>query len=139
LGCGSGILSIAAARLGAGYVQAWDNDVKAVDAARDNVRLNQLTRRIKVEVGSLSELLKKAEPIDHKADLLLANITASVLEDMIVAGLGSAVKDGGIVILSGILAPQAESLSATCELNGFTHEKTLIEEDWRALVYRVGK
>jgi ribosomal protein L11 methyltransferase len=135
LGCGSGILSIAAARLGAGYVHAWDNDVKAVDAARDNVRLNHLTRCITVEVGSLTELL---EEIDHKADLLVANITASVLEDMIMAGLGRAVNDGGIVILSGILAPQVESLSATCDLHGFSYVKTLIEEDWRALVYKAG-
>jgi ribosomal protein L11 methyltransferase len=139
LGCGSGILSIAAARLGAVYVQAWDNDIKAVDAARENVRLNHLTRCITVEAGSLSELLKKCEQIDHKADLLIANITAPVLEDMIMTGLARAVKDGGIVILSGILAPQVESLSATCELNGFTYLKTLMEEDWRALVYRVGK
>ena len=139
LGCGSGILSIAAAHLGAGYVQAWDNDVDAVDAARDNVRLNHLTRRITVEAGSLSELLKKVQQSEHKADLLVANITASVLEDMIMAGLGRAVKDGGIVILSGLLAPQVESISSVCDSDGFEHVKTLIEEDWRALVYRVGK
>lgn len=139
LGCGSGILSIAAARLGAGYVQAWDNDVKAVDAARENIRLNHLTRRITVEAGSLSELLARVEEIDHKADLLVANITASVLEEMIMAGLVRAVKERGIVILSGLLAPQLESLSATCDLHGLSHLKTLIEEDWRALVYKVGK
>lgn len=136
LGCGSGILSIAAARLGASHVQAWDNDAKAVDAARDNVRLNHLTKRITVEAGSLSELL---EEIDHKADLLVANITASVLEHMIVAGLVRAVKDGGIVILSGLLVAQIESLSAICDLHGLTHVETRVEEDWRALVYKVSK
>ncbi|HEY46044.1 MAG: hypothetical protein AMJ88_10570 [Anaerolineae bacterium SM23_ 63] len=139
LGCGSGILSIAAARLGASYVHAWDNDAKAVDAARDNVKLNRLTKRITVEAGSLSELLAKAEEIDHKADLLVANITAAVLEDMIMAGLGRAVKDQGIVILSGLLVTQIESLSATCDSHGLTHVETRAEEDWRALVYQVGK
>lgn len=139
LGCGSGILSIAAARLGASHVQAWDNDAKAVDAARDNVRLNHLTKRITVEVGSLPELLAKVEEINHKADLLVANITASVLENMIIAGLVRAVKDGGIVILSGLLAPQTESLSAICDLHGLAHIETRGEEDWRALVCKVSK
>ncbi len=139
LGCGSGILSIAAARLGASHVQAWDNDAKAVDAARDNVRLNHLTKRITVEVGSLPELLAKVEEINHKADLLVANITASVLENMIIAGLVRAVKDGGIVILSGLLAPQIESLSAICDLHGLAHIETRGEEDWRALVCKVSK
>lgn len=139
LGCGSGVLSIAAARLGASFVHAWDNDAKAVDVARDNVRLNHLSKRITVEEGSLSELLAVADEIDHKADLLVANITVSVLEDMIKAGLVSAVKDGGIVILSGILAPQLASLSTTCALHGLTPVETRDEEDWRALVYKVSK
>ena len=139
LGCGSGILSIAAARLGASYVHAWDNDAKAVDVARDNIRRNHLSIRIPVEAGSVSELLAKMDEIDHKADLLVANITVSVLEDMIQAGLVGAVKDGGIVILSGILASQLESLSATRDLHSLTHVETRGEEDWRALVYKVDK
>ena len=139
LGCGSGILSIAAAGLGASYVHAWDNDAKAVDVARDNIRLNHLSKRITVEAGSVSELLAKMDEIDRKADLLVANITVSVLEDMIQAGLVGAVKDGGIVILSGILASQLESLSATCDLHSLTHVETRGEEDWRALVYKVDK
>ena len=134
LGCGSGVLCIAAARLGASHVHAWDNDTKAVDVARDNVRKNQLAEHVSVEVGSLSELL---EEIDHRADLLVANITASVLEQMIIGGLASTVKYGGSVILGGLLAPQLESLSTTCELNGLSHVETLAEEDWRTLVFRV--
>jgi ribosomal protein L11 methylase PrmA len=89
-----------------------------------------------VRAGSLSELLEK---IDPKADLLVANITASVLEDMIVAGLVRAVKDGGIVILSGLLAPQIESLTSVCDLHGLSHVETRDEEDWRALVYKVDR
>ncbi len=136
LGCGSGILSIAAARLGASHVQAWDIDAKAVDAARDNIRLNHLAMRITVKVGSLPELL---EEINHKADLLVANITAFVLEDMIMTGLLRVVNDGGIVILSGLLAPQIKSLATTCELHGLSHVETRGEGDWRAQVFTLSE
>ncbi len=139
LGCGSGILSIAAAILGASYVHAWDNDAKAVEVARENVRLNQLTKHITVQPGSLPEILAKVEEIDQRADLLVANITAAVLEDMIKGGMVNAVNNGGTVILSGLLATQIETLSTICELHGLAHVETRAEEDWRALVYQVQK
>jgi ribosomal protein L11 methyltransferase len=137
MGCGSGILSIAAARLGASQVQAWDNDPKAVEVARENVKLNRLTKCVEIKVGSIPELLADVDQNDHKADLLVANILRSVLEGMLADGMVRAIKDGGIVILSGILAPQIASLSAICDLNGLVHVETRCEEDWRALVLKV--
>jgi ribosomal protein L11 methyltransferase len=132
-------LSIAAARLGASYVHAWDTDAKAVDVARENVRLNHLTANISVQAGSLTELLASAGQIGHKADLLVANITVAVLEKMIMGGLVNAVNAGGTLILSGLLATQIQALSSTCDLYGLTHIETRAEDDWRALVYQVRK
>ncbi|HEY44971.1 MAG TPA: 50S ribosomal protein L11 methyltransferase [Anaerolineae bacterium] len=137
MGCGSGILSIAAARLGARHVQAWDNDSKSVKVARENVKRNRLTKCIDVKVGSLPELLANVGENDHKADLLVANILTSVLEGMISAGMVRAIKDGGTVILSGVLAPQIASLSAICDSHGLVHVETRGEEDWRTLVLKV--
>jgi ribosomal protein L11 methyltransferase len=139
LGCGSGILSIAAARLGASHIQAWDNDPKAVEVARENVRLNSLSTCIDVNLGSLPELLAEVDENDHKADLLVANILPSVLGNMIAAGMVRAIKDGGILILSGILAPQTASLATICDSHGLLHVETRGEEDWRALVLKTSE
>jgi ribosomal protein L11 methyltransferase len=139
LGCGSGILSIAAARLGASHVQAWDNDPKAVEVARENVRINSLSRVIDVNLGSLPELLASVDENDHKVDLLVVNILPSVLERLIAAGMVRAVKGGGILILSGILAQQTAPLSTICVSHGLLHVETRSEEDWRALIFKTSE
>jgi ribosomal protein L11 methyltransferase len=139
LGCGSGILSIAAARLGANHVQAWDNDPKAVEVARENVKRNRLSKLIDVNLGSLSDLLAIVDENDRKVDLLVANILPSILERMIIAGMVRAIKDGGILILSGILAQQTTPLSAICGSHGLVHLETRVEEDWRALIFKTSE
>ncbi|KPK89951.1 MAG: hypothetical protein AMJ88_16820, partial [Anaerolineae bacterium SM23_ 63] len=98
---------------------------------------NRLTKCIDVKVGSLPELLANMDENNRKADLLVANILTSVLEGMISAGMVRAIKDGGTVILSGVLAPQIASLSAICDSYGLVHVETRGEEDWRALVLKV--
>jgi ribosomal protein L11 methyltransferase len=100
LGCGSGILAIAAARLGAADVLALDTDPIAVDATRANARRNGLARRIQVRQGSLPT---GAEPFD----LILANLIASVLVRL-AEGLAAELRPphggsgGGRLLASGI-------------------------------------
>ncbi len=133
LGCGSGILSIAAARLGARRVQALDNDPLAVRIARENVERNGLTAQIDVSVGSLHDLLAAGAP---SADVMVANILAPVLDEMARQGLARAVRPGGVLILAGVLAEQAEGLEATCLGHGLERLEQLPAGEWRALVLK---
>jgi ribosomal protein L11 methyltransferase len=137
LGCGSGILSIAAARLGASHVLALDIDPHAVQVARSNVNRNGLSRNIRIEIGSLPELLLAGNETNLQAHLLLANILESVLEKMLINGLEQAVEVGGHIILSGILDRQVESLLIACEQSNMELIETRAEDDWRALVFEV--
>jgi ribosomal protein L11 methyltransferase len=135
LGCGSGILSIAAARLGARHALALDIDAQAVESARQNAQRNGLADRIQVERGSLERLLEEVERGGLAFDLVLANILAPVLHDMLLRGLGRSVSPGGKLILSGILDYQAEPLADEASRLGLNPTETRSYADWRALVF----
>lgn len=131
LGSGSGILSIAAAKLGAARVLAIDIDTDAVRAAAENIQRNQVQWVVEVHQGSLPMVMAECA---GGADLLVANILANTLEDMAASGLGLVVRDGGTAILSGILADQAQSVIDACEAHGLKWRRSLAQEDWRALI-----
>ncbi|MFS8854576.1 50S ribosomal protein L11 methyltransferase [Synechococcus sp. H55.2] len=109
VGCGSGILSVAAALLGAKRVFAVDIDPLAVQATLQNRDLNGLTDRIVVAQGSL-------EHIPEVVDGLVCNILTEVILDMI-PEFGLVVKKGGWLILSGILIEQAKLVAEMLEAN----------------------
>jgi ribosomal protein L11 methyltransferase len=136
LGCGSGILSIAAARLGAEKVLALDVDQQAIRVAHDNVHLNGLEDIIAVQEGSLSRLLSSQSPADTPYDMLLANILAPTLETLISEGLSQTVRPGGMLILSGILDKQLGTILERCSIAGLEHFETRMERDWRALILK---
>jgi len=98
-GCGSGILAIAAARLGAGRVVGVDIDPAAVAAARDNAGRNHVA----------AEFLDAATTLSIEADMLVANILSNPLK-MLAPALSRHVRPGGIMALSGVLAAQAEEV-----------------------------
>ncbi len=100
-GCGSGILGIAAVKLGARDVRCVDNDPGALDTALENARRNGVDERVRL---SLPEQLSR-EP----ADLLVANIFSTPLIDL-AADLAALVKTGGGIALSGILTTQADAV-----------------------------
>jgi len=131
LGCGSGILSIAAARLGARRVRALDIDPLAVRITAENAERNGVAPAIHVSAGSLEDVLEACAP---SADVLVANILAPVLEAMARQGLARAVRPGGTVILAGILAEQAESVRQACRTGGLRHLEERRSGDWVALV-----
>lgn len=134
VGTGSGILAIAAAKLGAASVVALDVDSVAVQVARRNCSMNGLGERIQVLHGSLERL-----PADAMGgfDLVLANITASVLVDL-ARGLRDALAPGGLLVASGIIAEREEQLRLALEGAGVVLEETASEGDWRAMVGRRG-
>jgi ribosomal protein L11 methyltransferase len=109
IGCGTGILSIAAVLLGANHVLAVDTDDIAVQATRENAERNRVAEYIRVESGSL-EQVKILQTESQNNDLIVANILSHILMDLIQSGLATYVKPKGRIILSGILAEQVEPL-----------------------------
>lgn len=102
-GCGSGILAIAAALLGARRVIAIDNDPQALIASRDNARRNGVERRLDVYAPS--------EMPAVEADVVLANILSGPLQDL-APTLTGITRPGGQLVLSGLLADQADDVAA---------------------------
>jgi ribosomal protein L11 methyltransferase len=132
LGCGSGVLAIAAARVApAARILAVDNDPVAVAIAKENARLNRVGGRVRVLAGSGLEhpTLRQAKPFDA----VLANILPRPLIDLAPA-LRRAIGRGGAAILSGLLDHQAPEVAATWRANGFRLLRRLQRGAWTALV-----
>ncbi len=133
VGAGSGILSIAAARLGAREILAVDLDPIAVEAATRNVALNHVESRVQVHAGSID-----VETHREHFDLVCMNILAEVISDLAPA-LAEVLKPGGIVIASGILDYKAEGVVEALNAVGIEVVEKQQEEDWVALVGRKTK
>lgn len=111
LGCGTAVLAILAAKLGAGRVEAIDIDATAVRSALDNVHLNGLD--FPVLCGTEKDMA------DDAYDVLLANIHRNI----IIAGLpkyAASVRKGGLLLVSGFLAEDVKDILAAASANGFT-------------------
>ena len=132
LGTGSGILAIAAARHGAGEVLAVDTDPLAVEAARRNVRLNRLGRVVKVLEGTVS-IDAGGAPAYGRFDLILANITATVIASL-AAALRAALAPGGRIAASGILEERLEMVTNACAASGIRIIDCRTEGDWTAII-----
>ena len=127
VGTGTGILALAAARLGA-EVLAIDLDPEAVAAALENVRLNNLLDRVWVEETPLNSLRQQF-------GLIMANITAPDLLQL-AAALAARLLSDGVLIISGFLAEDALRLSARYQGLGLHKTGFLTQEDWGALIFR---
>lgn len=136
LGCGSGILSIAAVHLGASEVLALDIDANAVKVAQENVEVNSMSHALTIRQGSLENVLTDLGSQTSSTHLLVANILAKVLIDLIHNGLDKAIKPGGLLILSGILDHQVEEVRHVAQGNNLDHLETFANQDWRALVFK---
>jgi ribosomal protein L11 methyltransferase len=132
LGTGSGILAIAAAKLHSGPVWALDIDPEAVRVAAENTAANGVAERICVAQGSLAEVLHAS----YSAPLVVANILARILNEMLDNGLAQTVTPGGLLILSGILDSQAHEVRARLAARGLTCLAQEHIDDWVALIAR---
>ncbi len=101
-GCGSGVLAIAALKLGASRAIAVDHDPQAVIATRDNAIRNGVADRL--------EVMHSEDFSEQQADIVLANILANILIDL-APRIGALVKPAGRLVLSGILEPQATGVA----------------------------
>ena len=132
LGCGSGILSVAALRLGAGSALAVDIDDKCRTAARENAGLNGIgPDRLDILVGNLLTDEAAAEKIGGGYDLVLANIVADVIIALAprVRGLLS---PGGTFLCSGIIEGRADETANALTANGVTIRERREDNGWYA-------
>ncbi len=127
VGCGSGILAIAAARLGAGTCFACDIDPVAVRVAKENAALNGTDN----VVCAVSDLLKQAEKTPGGYDLVVANIVADIIIRL-APDVGDYLAPEGTFVVSGIIAERAEEVLAVLRKNGYAVIDERFENGWYA-------
>jgi ribosomal protein L11 methyltransferase len=132
VGCGSGILSIAALKMGASHALAVDIDNAAIISTRENSAANQVIDHIETGIGSVTEVLNGQFSLRH-APLVLANILAPVIIRLFDAGLAELITPTGTLVLSGILAEQADGVVAAAQKRGLRLVERMQMGDWVAL------
>jgi ribosomal protein L11 methyltransferase len=132
VGCGSGILSIAALKLGARTALGVDIDPESVKNARENADKNGIGSEFIIAQGSVTEVLEGKFPF-KQAPLVVANILAPVITRLFDAGLADLVEADGGIILSGILQEQAKKVIEVAQAQGLALDEQRQIEDWVAL------
>jgi ribosomal protein L11 methyltransferase len=132
VGCGSGILSIAAIKLGAKSALGVDIDADSIINARENANANGVGDELILGVGSVQEILEGAFAF-RQAPLVVANILAPVIIRLFAAGLGKLIEPGGSILLSGILQEQAQNVAAAAGAQGLALNEQKQMGDWVAL------
>lgn len=132
VGCGSGILSIAALKLGASKVLGVDIDIESVKNSRENADVNGVGEELLFGQGSVTEVLA-GQFAFKSAPLVVANILAPVLIRLFDAGLADLIQPNGEIILSGILDHQAESVIEAGQAKGLKRGEIRQMKDWVAI------
>ena len=120
-GCGSGILGIAALKLGAKRVIGVDIDPQAIEASLANAKRNNVE-------GQIELYLPKDQPKDFQADVVVANILAGPLAELKEV-ISAYVKPGGLLALSGILESQAQSVMDAYQ-DEFSFDPIAVQDEW---------
>lgn len=128
VGCGSGILGIASIKLGAKSALLTDIDPVAVESAKHNARLNGVEDKVTVDRANL------LDDSSVKGDIMLANITADILENL-APSIPKNLKEGGVLILSGIIDCKLQRVIDVYCAQGLTLEKKLKKGEWNALAF----
>ncbi|MCX6034942.1 MAG: 50S ribosomal protein L11 methyltransferase, partial [Chloroflexi bacterium] len=145
IGCGSGILSVAALKLGAGFALGVDVDEASVKASRENADANGISAdQFAIGLRSVTEILAGRFQASSRggsrgirnAPLVMANILAPIIIRLFGMGLAELVSSGGALILSGILEEQAEGVISSVEEHGLNVLKKCLMGDWVALLVR---
>lgn len=127
VGCGTGVLSIAAAKLGAKKVLALDLDEVAVKSAKLNIKINHVDSIVEVKQNNL------LDHIVQKVDLITANILAEVILRF-TDDVARILKPNGVFIASGIIQAKEDLVKEALEREAFIIEEKLIQEDWVAFI-----
>jgi len=132
IGCGSGILSLAAAKLGAGDVLALDLDADCVRVTRDNARANGIDAVVCAAEGSLGDAWPLATPPDGRFDLVMANIIARVIIEL-APSLAAALRPRGRLIASGVIAERERETLDALTAAGLHVEQVRAMGEWRCI------
>jgi len=132
IGCGSGILSIAALKLGAENVLGVDIDEESIINSRENAELNGVGQELILGVGSVREILAGRFGL-ISAPLVVANILAPVIVRLFDGGLADLMEPDGAIILSGILFDQEQSVLEAGQAHGLRMTARRQSGDWVAL------
>ncbi|HGM3506943.1 TPA: 50S ribosomal protein L11 methyltransferase [Clostridioides difficile] len=132
IGCGSGILAIAAAKLGAKEVVAVDLDEVAVKVAKENVLENKVEENVSVMHGNLTDVIK------DKADVIVANIIADIIK-ILAKDVQNFMKEDAIFISSGIILDKVEEVKESLIENGFEIVEVQKLGEWSAIVSKLKK
>ena len=130
IGCGSGILAIAAAKLGAKEVVAGDLDEVAVKVSRENCELNNVLDKVVVKHGSLFEV------VEGKADVIVANIIADIIK-ILANDVSKFLSEDGVFISSGIIHAKIDEVVESLEKNGFEIVEIVKLGEWSAIVSKL--
>ena len=125
VGTGSGILTIAAAKLGAGHITAVDIDGHAVRAARKNFKRTRILDRVNAETGSIPGAATRGRTYD----VAVANISARGI-GIVSPGIPELLSPGGVFVASGIIVDQHEDAVAAISEAGMSVGETVQREDW---------
>lgn len=132
IGCGSGILSIAALKLGATKALAVDIDEESVKNSRENADTNDIDDGLILGIGSVQEILNGKFEF-KKAPLVVANILAPVLIRLFEAGMAELIEENGTIVLSGILQEQEQDVIEAGQAQGLRMNERMQMGDWVAL------
>lgn len=130
IGTGSGILAIAAAKMGASLVNAYDIDPVAVKVAKENCLINNCTN-ICCEV---SDLLDNVKPVDGGYDFVSANIVADIIVRM-APDISRFMKQNGLLAVSGIINTQSDRVKKSLEKYGLKLLELTSQNDWNAMLF----
>ena len=130
IGCGSGILAIAAAKLGSKEVVAGDLDEVAVKVSKENCEINHVSDKVTVKHGSLFEV------VDSKADVIVANIIADIIK-ILAKDVSKFLNEDGVFISSGIILAKIDEVCESLTENGFEIVKVERLGEWSAIVSKL--
>lgn len=128
VGTGSGILAIAAAKLGFAPVHAFDNDPAAVRVAKENARLNGVASLVRIRRADLTRLRRQSA---NRYNLVCANLLAGLLVEQAPRILGR-LSPGGRLVLAGVLAEEFPRVSAVYEKAGLKLAATATRKQWQS-------
>lgn len=131
IGCGTGILSIAAAKLGAVNTIAIDLDEDSVRVASENIRKNGVANTVQVKQGNLLDVVK------GKANVIVANIIAEVIQ-VLANDIKTFLEDDGVFIASGIIHDKAEEVKDKLKEQGLKIIEEVSMGEWVCLVSKLG-
>jgi ribosomal protein L11 methyltransferase len=132
IGCGSGILAIAALKLGATNALGVDIDIESVKNSRENADKNGIGEEFIIGQGSVAEVLEGKFPL-IRAPLVVVNILAPIIVRLFDDGLADLVEPGGTVVLSGIMQGQEQSVLEAAQAQGLVLNEREEMGDWVAL------